>query len=489
MKKLVVIVVVLLLVLVVAPWGIGSLAESRVNAGLDKLTETAPYITIVDRKWTRGWFRSEQEVTFELFGAMLKGALPEAKAEKTADTVMDGAAATPAIPPGLTHPLRFTVRNEILHGPVLWPAGFGIARVNTRFVMSDEIRKSIVDIFGTDEPIRMTSRIGFFGGGTTRLYGDGRTIQFKDKTGSFRYDAFKLDFGYARNFDGVDVDGSWPGFDIEDGSKGEKVHVKDVKFTGQSKRVHGDLYDSDAKFTVDDMQITGADKDETAIKDLAYTVTSRTKDDFTDFSVKLGTGKVHNKALDQLKFNLDEIHYDFSLRRLHAPTLEKLMADIKQVFNQPMVDASTVQQAMLAPYKQDGAELLKHDPEFVVDRIGVVTPEGQGNIKGVVRLKGATVEDIQAGGPALIGKIDAEFDIDVAQKLLEKVPNGATGAGLAVDQGFAKRDGDKLVSHIEFRQGALKVNGKDVPLPGAGRQPAGAEGMPPAGQVPGKPRE
>ena len=71
MKKIVTLVVVLLLLLVAAPWGIGRLAEQRVNSGLDGLVQEAPYLTIVERKWTSGWFRSEQEVTFEVFANLL----------------------------------------------------------------------------------------------------------------------------------------------------------------------------------------------------------------------------------------------------------------------------------------------------------------------------------------------------------------------------------------------------------------------------------
>jgi len=68
MKKIIVAVVVLLLALVVAPWGVGRVVEKRVDDGLDQLVKQAPYLTIVERKWTGGWFRSEQEVTFEVLG-------------------------------------------------------------------------------------------------------------------------------------------------------------------------------------------------------------------------------------------------------------------------------------------------------------------------------------------------------------------------------------------------------------------------------------
>ena len=184
MKKIVAVGVVLLLVLLVAPWGIGRVAEQRVNAGLDQLTEKAPYLKVVNRKWTGGWFRSEQEVTVEVFGDLFRAietlekakqagapvesddvesagektgtaeesAAGTADAADTADTADTGEPAEPAKPPT---PVLFTVRNEILHGPVLWTSGFGIARVNTRVVLDEEIRKKIAEYFGTDEPLQI----------------------------------------------------------------------------------------------------------------------------------------------------------------------------------------------------------------------------------------------------------------------------------------------------------------------------------------------
>ena len=77
MKKIVIVVVVLVALLVVAPWGVGRLAEKRLDHGLDKLVEAAPYLKVVERKWTGGWFKSEQVVTFEVSGAWVEGAEPE----------------------------------------------------------------------------------------------------------------------------------------------------------------------------------------------------------------------------------------------------------------------------------------------------------------------------------------------------------------------------------------------------------------------------
>jgi uncharacterized protein YdgA (DUF945 family) len=187
---------------------------------------------------------------------------------------------------------------------------------------------------------------------------------------------------------------------------------------------------------------------------------------------QLGSGKIRNKELSDLKFDLNEVHYDFSLRRLHTDTLIKVMAAMKKVYSKPVMDVVAINAAFTEPFKQYAAELLKYDPEIGIDRIGIVTPEGEGVIKGVIKLKGVTAEDLASSQPAVfLGKLDADLTIEVAQKLVEKIPNGNTGAGAAIDGGYAKRDGEKLVSHIEFKQGQLKINGKPQALPGLGSPP------------------
>src|SRR3954471_4982751 len=139
MKKIVVAVVLLLLVLVVAPWGVGRGAEKRVNDGLDQLVKEAPYLSITERKWTGGWFRSEQEVTFEVLGPWTRAlnatnildkiekggaatqpeSTPEAVAAEAEAAA--AAAAAPADTPApandaekpMIPPMKFTVRKEI----------------------------------------------------------------------------------------------------------------------------------------------------------------------------------------------------------------------------------------------------------------------------------------------------------------------------------------------------------------------------------------
>ena len=506
MRKIVVVVVVLVLLFGVAPWGIGRVAEQRVNAGLDRFLQEAPYLSIVERKWTPGWFRSEQVVTFEVLGPWMRALNPATlladieKAERAAaagqgqagevdesaqqlEATPPDASAEPAAahdagtadgaeaPAAESTPIRFTVHNEILHGPVLWPASLGLARVNTRLEMSDEIRKGLMEVFGTDEPVKLSSRVGFLGGGSMRVYGDGHTVKMKDEPGELKYSDFEFEVGFSKNFDDIDFDGSWPKLEMSNDKSGESFVISGMSVVGESERVLGDLYDTDFKFAIDGVHFIDSGKQETTVENIHYGVVSNLDNGYMDAAAKLGSGKIRSPALEQLHIELSETHYDFSLRRLHAETLQKLVTSIKQSYTKPVSTVVDVQTAVMAPFKEHGIALLKHDPEFVIDRLGIVTPEGEGNIKGVIRLKGATEADFAPGGLGWISKLDADVTVEVAQKLVEKFPNGATGAGLVVDQGFAKRDGEKLVSHIEYRNQELKINGKSQPIPGFGQGP------------------
>lgn len=529
MKKLVIIVVVLAAVLLVAPFGIGKVAEKRLNADLDKFVEQVPYFKITERTWSGGWFKSTQTVTFQLSDEFSKlmsdkavgqaGANEDAEAEAAMDA--EGTAMTPvadeeAAPEAsadageqpaadgsedaaaAAHAMaeaakgfKFTVRNDVLHGPVLGAAGIGLARVDTHVELTDEVRKKIEEVFGTEKPaFEMRTRVGFFGGGTTTFKSEGRKLNVKKKEVDFTYDTFKMSVGFSRNADSYDVDGGLPRLEVRDSSDGTHFTLTDLSVGGEGKRVRGDLYDGDFAIKVKEVKVDGKGGSETLLlQDAHYIVDQKTKDDFVNMAAKFGTGAVKSDDLKQINLEVKEIHYDFSLRHLHAPTLEKIMTGVKAGYTMSLTDPSKVEEAVFGPMKEHVGELLQHDPEFGIDRIGLVTPEGEIVAKGLIKFVGATPEDFTApGGMALIGKLDADITIEAAQKVLEKIPNGATMAGGAIDSGYAKRDGDKLVCHITFKQGELLINGKPQAIPGLGGPPPGAtEGS--SGDLPVSPQE
>jgi uncharacterized protein YdgA (DUF945 family) len=251
---------------------------------------------------------------------------------------------------------------------------------------------------------------------------------------------------------------------------------------GEFKRSLGDLYDGDFTMAVDEVGVFGKNSEEFKVQDLHYIVTADTNGDFYGIGAKMGSGEVHAKELTAMGVALKEIHYDFGLQHLHAPTLQKIVDDTKVMYAKPLTTVVELDKVIFAPFKDHGAELLKYDPQFVLDRIGIVTADGDGFIKGLITLKGATVDDFATGSMSLIGKIHADITVDLSEKMMQKFPNGSTMAGAAVDSGYAQRKGDRLICKIVFADGQLTVNGKPQAIPGLGGPPpmdSPAEGPPP----------
>ncbi|MEJ0087139.1 MAG: YdgA family protein [Pseudomonadota bacterium] len=509
MKNYLIAAVVLILLLVAAPWGIGVLAEKRVNGGLDELVETAPYLAIVERKWQRGWFTSEQEVTFEVLGpwlralnsktvmdelgkaqAQLPPPSPQADESTPVETPAPGEAAAsapdaaaseaPPAEPAAAEiaPIRFTVRNHILHGPVLWFSGFGIARIDSQLVLPETVRAELQKVFGEKSPLQVSTRVHFFGGGTTTFSGDARKLELAGKGHSLSYDAFKVNIGYSAHVDDVEVDGSWPRLEIVDNEKGARILMEGAAITGTSHRVRGDLYDGDFDLSIETSRVTGADKQVTEVADLHYAVDTTIDDDFMDIALKIGSGAVKAKEIEQLGVSFDEVHYDFTVRRLHVDTLVKMTKAIKASYATPVTTAAELDAAITQPMKEYGLALLKHDPELVIDRIGVATPDGDGYIKGIIKLKGVNEGDLSAGVMGMLGKLEADIRIEMAQKLVGKLPGGPGAVATALEQGYIKREREQIVSRIEFKQGVLKINGKEQGIPGLGPPKVGFESEP-----------
>ena len=331
MKKLLTAGAVLVALLVIAPWGIGKLAARHVNHDLDRLVKEAPYLSIVERKYTSGWFRSELDVTFEVFGDFkpaLDKVLEAANARPASDAndaAVENANDGEPVAPSTSDfkPPRIKVRNEILHGPVLWPFSFGAAQVNTRIDWGAKMRLELVKVFGDDTPIRISTRVGFLGGGTTKISSDARTLN-PEEGEQLSWDKFEFNLAYSGDGDHVRIKGGWPRLEFQSADGGQFV-MRGLKLNGTAERIVGELYDSDAVLELDSVHLATGNGKTFKASDIKYLVDTENRGDFVDLTFKFGTGPI--KLAD---FSLQEAHYDFSLRRLHAASFEKLLVAMRE---------------------------------------------------------------------------------------------------------------------------------------------------------------
>jgi uncharacterized protein YdgA (DUF945 family) len=438
MRRIVTVVLVMAVLLVGAPWVIGNVAEDRVNRALDTLVQTSPALGIVERKYTQGWFRSEQEVTFELAGDLTRT---------------------------FGKSSRITVRNEILHGPLLGLSGFGLARVNSTLVLDPKVRAKIEGIFGAEPPLDVSTRIGFLGGGTTTLSSEGREMKTADG-GTLAWDDLDIDVHWSGDFDSISVKGDWPRFEARNPELKTYLRLEDFVLDIGSERVKGHLYATDGNCSIDDLTFATDGAAPTTVKKLEFVIDSSDDGDFMSIATRLGTGEIRGGLLQEKGIELTAMHYDLTVRRLHTETLALIVNAIADSYRQPNA-ASTVPDHML--------DLLKHDPELLIDRIGIETKDGAAYLKGAIRLAGVGEKDLKMGGLSLVQRIDADLRFESPQKLLESLGGGREAMQGAVAGGYAELKGDRVVSHIEFRAGQLKINDQVQGIPGLGAPPAGPE--------------
>lgn len=479
MKRLLTAFAVLVALLVVAPWGIGKLAERHVNRSLERLVDEAPYLSIVDRRYRSGWFRSEQEVTFELLGdwaPAINTALEAADKGAASAPVEQAVAADEAQAIPKFKPPRFTVRNEILHGPVLWPFGLGAARVNTRIVWDVKLRHEFFKVFGDDQPFRMSTRVGFLGGGSTTIFSEARALQPEDGS-ELSWDKFEFTVDFSADWSRMSLKGGWPRLEVRS-PEGAQFAMRGLKAEGSARRIVGEVYDTDARVTIESLRLADTDTGVMEATGLEYAVDTQDRGEFVDLSLRIGAGPTRLRELA-----LQEVHYDFSLRRLHSASLDKLLVAIKESYSRPSQGLSEIDFGMIEAYRKHGLALLAHDPELVIDRISLATKSGDGTIKGVIRFRGVTEADFETGALPLLGKVEVDVDVDIAEALLVELGGGA-GIGMATDGGYAERRDGRLISKIEYRAGGLRINGKTPGIPGVSGP---SQGMGPGGKAEERP--
>ena len=180
------------------------------------------------------------------------------------------------------------------------------------------------------------------------------------------------------------------------------------------------------------------------------------------------------------------------------------MAALKAASERPMAGLAPVQQLeALAPvFKRFARAMLAHGTAVEIDDLSLRYKGRAATLKGHIGFAGAA-EDIDSL-PALLKKIVARLELRVPVALLQdaaravarkQVPAGQPVNEQAIEQvaqgmtdvvlgrvlggGYARLEDGVLVALIEIKDGTLRVNGKEILLPGVPPQAPAPPGAPP----------
>jgi uncharacterized protein YdgA (DUF945 family) len=439
-KILIGVIAALVLLYPLATWLIGFSIERRFDDVLVQVRERAPYATVVEHQFRRGWYTSQAEMTLEFL-------------HDVPATLPAGAATASA-------PLRMTVRSVIHHGPICGADCVGLARADTRIVFSDPVQSAIAKIFGPLDPLNMRSRLGFFGGGSTLFSSPPANDAKLDDGAIVNWGGLQATVNYGAGVDSYTLHANAPRA-MYSAPNGVRLQVSDAVFDSQAKRALRSLYAGDSSFSLAHMAFAGAGgAAPLSIDDLRFTSLVSADHGFVTMSMKMSSG-----SIAAMPVALTGAHFDVTFRHLEMESLEQLVSATRELNQDRTLTPAARTEKILSLFKQQSERLLARQPQIAFDQVSIANAGGAAVLKGLLQLPGVTSADFadDASPKGMIQKLDADLDLTVDEALLKSLPGGADGAmqlQRLASQGLATQENGRFHTRILFHRGQLTFNGK-----------------------------
>jgi uncharacterized protein YdgA (DUF945 family) len=439
-KILMGVIAALVLLYPLVTWLIGFFIERRFDDVLVQVRERAPYATVIEHQFRRGWYTSQAEMTLEF--------------PQDVPATMPGAAATAAAP------LRITVRNVIHHGPICGADCVGLARVDTRILFSGQVQSAVAKIFGPLDPLNMRSRLGFFGGGSALFSSPPANDAKLDDGAIVNWGGLQATVNYSAGVDSYTFHANAPRARYS-APNGARFQVGDALFDSQAKRALRSLYAGDSSFSLAHLGFAGAGgAGPLSIDDLRFTSLVSADHGFLTLSMKMSSGSVA-----KMPVALTGAHFDVTFRHVEMESLEQLVSASRELNQDSTLTPAARTDKMLSLLKQQGARLLAQQPQIAFDQVSIANAGGAAVLHGLLQLPGVTSADFanDASPKGMIQKLDADLDLTVDEALLKSLPGGADGAmqlQRLASQGLATQENGRFHTRILFRRGQLTFNGK-----------------------------
>lgn len=461
----------------------GRAVTSRLEQQARDVTQALPIAKIVKEEKKSGLFSSTYDITMRF------GCFPADPQQAAAGVV------------GPVEPIELTFHNVIKHGPL--PGGkLGLAAIDSEILLPEKWQKRAQEALGNQPILKAETTINFQGEYQSEFALP--VVKLSRQKGSFELKPIK---GTAS---GKSVDKGPSRYQVHVPSIDAVVNADDKTFTFKVANIRSQgevnttksmwLAPGESTATIDGITFTGVfpDPDSGATKPFDLT--------FNDFKAS-GKNVLDNTGLFSSSSNLsmkgklntfvvDKVELSGAMKRIHAATYQHLMQELVlgSFSCDPQKRANPT--AQLDVLMKDGVELLKHNPEYGLDKLGVVLDGKDASLSYSVGTEGVTSTDMMLGVPFMLlqkGVLKASFTLHTAllQDWVDRLTKLAADPNLAgqvlgqgapapssqmvnelIDQavaaGYVVRQGDHVSSQAEFRGGQLKVNGKDIALPALG---------------------
>ncbi len=433
------------------------------EARLAKLEKQFPLMRVVDRQTEKRLFSSTYS------GKVQVGCVPNAAAGDKAGK-----------------PLMIGFRDQVRHGPLPGFQGFGAAVIDSQITLPEDAPEALRKYVAGMAPEDIRTTVGYGGDYKTALRLPAGDVAFPAgqlswpevrATGSGKLD------GSASSFDGHLPEIAFRGTDKPD-ARAVNFKLVNLRWQGANQGA-GSIWlrPGTSSMEVERIELLG-DAGGKAISAQIGKIKYRTElgadKDLLNVKATITADATLQFGADAKPIQLDNIEFQESIRRLHGPTLQKVldasMADLSTCSTQ-VLDPAVRGQEMLRTL----AEMLPYGPELSVDKLAVSYEGQRGELSYAVSAPGLTASDIAAPGALqrqlqqkLVLRADAKLPVAWVEQIgthggdaagtAQRVAQANTMLDLAIGKGFVVRDGDHVTGKLRMERGAILVN--DKPLGG-----------------------
>lgn len=427
-KGIVALLVGLALVVLISPGIVGRLAEKAMDENLDWAAAESPEIVVTSQGFARGWFSSEGQHRVDL----KNGELRELFLAYTGGDDLPALIIDTRLDHGLI-PVSSMSRDK---GSLLPGLGRAISTLSIETAGGDIIPVpgtiySSVGLAGELKSNYVLEPGTFTNAGSTVSWGSVDVVVTTSPTSG--------DIGFSGSIGSAAAD-----------SLTDNVRIGHLEFSGERRPTPFGLFVGSVDASVHALEI-GSPSPAT-VGPIRFRSSSAVDGRRIDATASLN---IESAPVEQ--FGVADIGLDLRIENADGQALARVRKRLDGLRKEDTPGAVAMQ------LQQDAQRLVAAGLEFHIDRLDIAWPGGTITSELHIVIGESDVDAFS--WPAALLSLEASADVSVPQEFVNIVTAQNPGAQSAIALGYLRKNGNVYVTHAQFRQGLLTVNGAPVPFP------------------------
>ncbi len=348
------------------------------------------------------------------------------------------------------------------------------------------LTEKLFDAASGETPLTGDVTIGYDG----RQYGDLRSAAFnvQDEEGTVRVSSGTINFEAAKDATAVRMDGELPEVDINlqhsVTGKPVRVSMRGFSLSADKQEDANGLALGPSAVTLKRMEIQTGDDPAVVIQNASVEEALSQGSGGLDQTLAYRVGQLEAQGQ-----TFNNLALAFSLRNLDEGSLKALLDSYKELLESgsDQQDAiANMTDAQQQKLQAQAVQLLQHKPTLALDEFGFETAHGTARLSVVLDLRGPSEDAVTPDAmiTSMLASLKAEAGIDkglvrdVASLIAQRQQQGGQPdpvalkqetdattdlfSGMALNAGWSRLEGDRLVSSLHYADDQVTFNGREM---------------------------